>query len=279
MVRQASVSSIEEESQGTIHISLEHNPETSILTINLIRAHNLLPRDPDGMANPYFRLTLLPGQRTSAQCRIHRKTLNPVLEEEFIFELSSEEVATTTLELLLYEYDQFSTDECVGYVRIPLDNLDLSSRLDLWRSISPYEKPKDKDLGDVMFSVSYLPSAERLTVVVVRARNLRLADDSKVDLNPFIKVCISSGTKKLKKKKTSTAHGTNSPTWNEALVFSVHREKLKNIAMEVAAYHDNKLGSDECIGRVRLPPDSEDGIHCQELLTEKSMPARWYSLG
>lgn len=89
---------------------------------------------------------------------------------------------------------------------------------------------------------------------------------------------ILSGSKKLKKKKTSTAHGTNSPTWNEALVFSVHRDKLRSLGMEVSAYHDNKLGTDECIGRVRLPPDSQDGIQCQELLTEKTMSARWYSL-
>jgi len=32
---------------------------------------------------------------------------------------------------------------------------------------------KSQRMGDVMFSLSYLPSAERLTVVVVEARNLR----------------------------------------------------------------------------------------------------------
>ncbi|XP_059157679.1 synaptotagmin-1-like, partial [Physella acuta] len=279
LVRQASVTSIEEESQGTVHVSLEHNPETSILTVNLVRAHNLLPRDIIGTANPYCRLTLLPGHRTSAQSRIHRKTLNPEFEEEFIFELSAEEVDDTTLELSFYEYDQFSKDECVGFVRIPLAGMDLRKQVDLWRSISPYEKPKDqRDLGDVMFSLSYLPSAERLTVVVVKARNLQLQTDAKGDLNSFIKVCLTSGSKKIKKKKTSTSHGTNSPTWNEALVFSVHRENLKNIGLEVLAYHDNKIGVDECIGRVRLLPDCDDGVNCQELLKEKSTPARWYSL-
>ncbi|XP_012939755.1 synaptotagmin-9 [Aplysia californica] len=129
-----------------------------------------------------------------------------------------------------------------------------------------------------MFSMSYLPSAERLTVVIIKARNLRLQDDGKVDLNPFIKVCITSGSKKVKKKKTSTAHGTNSPTWNEALVFSVHRESLRNISLEVSAYHDNKIGVDEVIGRIRLSQDSEDGLRCQELLRENSTAARWYSL-
>ncbi|GFO45715.1 synaptotagmin [Plakobranchus ocellatus] len=129
-----------------------------------------------------------------------------------------------------------------------------------------------------MFSLSYLPSAERLTVVVVKARNLRQQEEVKSDLDPFIKVCITAGNKKLKKKKTSTAHNTNSPTWNEALVFSVNRESLRTIGLEVSAYHDNKLGIDDLIGKVRLGANSEEGVRCEELLREKGMPARWYSL-
>ncbi|GFS26407.1 sytalpha [Elysia marginata] len=252
LVRQASVTSIEEESQGTVHVSLEHNTETSLLTVNL---------------------------RSSAQSRIHRNTVNPQFEEEFIFEVSAEEVCEATLEISFYEYDQFSKDECVGHVRIPLQGLDLSRQVDLWRAIAHYEKPKkQQDRGDIMFSLSYLPSAERLTVVVVKARNLRQQEDVRSDVNPFIKVCITTGNKKLKKKKTSTAHSTHSPTWNEALVFSVNRENLRTIGLEVSVYHDNKLGIDDLIGKVRLSANSEDGIRCSELLKEKGMAARWYNL-
>lgn len=35
------------------------------------------------------------------------------------------------------------------------------------------------ELGDLMISMSYLPSAERLTVVVIKARNLRVFDDTR----------------------------------------------------------------------------------------------------
>lgn len=35
------------------------------------------------------------------------------------------------------------------------------------------------ELGDLMISLSYLPSAERLTVVLLKARNLRIVDDSR----------------------------------------------------------------------------------------------------
>ena len=42
-----------------------------------------------------------------------------------------------------------------------------------------------RDIGDVMFSLSYLPSAERLTVVVVKARNIKHPESSKESLGWF----------------------------------------------------------------------------------------------
>lgn len=53
--------------------------------------------------------------------------------------------------------------------------------------------------GDLMFSLSYLPTAERLTVVVVKARNLRLTNDENENhtingndiQNVYVKVCKS----------------------------------------------------------------------------------------
>ena len=36
---------------------------------------------------------------------------------------------------------------------------------------------KQTDFGDVMFSLSYLPTAERLTVVMVKARSLKWCND------------------------------------------------------------------------------------------------------
>lgn len=41
--------------------------------------------------------------------------------------------------------------------------------------------------GEIMFSLSYLPTAERLTVVVVKARSLQFSGD-KNSGDPFVKV-------------------------------------------------------------------------------------------
>jgi len=47
-------------------------------------------------------------------------------------------------------------------------------------------------VGDVMFSLSYLPSAERLTVIIVEARNLRLPSTNVTGLNQHAPVCLYS---------------------------------------------------------------------------------------
>lgn len=47
---------------------------------------------------------------------------------------------------------------------------------------------KGTEFGELMFSLSYLPTAERLTVVVVKARNLKFQNDSPGDA--FVKVGI-----------------------------------------------------------------------------------------
>lgn len=95
-----------------------------------------------------------------------------------------------------------------------------------------------------MFSLSYLPTAERLTVVVVKARNLKFQNESPGDA--FVKVSIVNKKrkersilifqvylmqqgKKINKKKTSTKKAERSPIFNESMMFSVPAHTLSVI--------------------------------------------------
>lgn len=70
-----------------------------------------------------------------------------------------------------------------------MSQIDLAERVDLWRGLGPCEDRDAKaDLGDLMISMSYLPSAERLTVVVIKARNLRVVDDSRTSSGEYYQV-------------------------------------------------------------------------------------------
>lgn len=57
-----------------------------------------------------------------------------------------------------------------------MDELDVSSNVEVWGEITKNKKPPE-ELQEVLVSLSYLPSAERLTVVILKARNLFLPAD------------------------------------------------------------------------------------------------------
>lgn len=67
---------------------------------------------------------------------------------------------------------------------------DVTRPITTWLSLSD-SKHNNSVWGELMFSISYLPTAERLTVVVVKARNLKLPDNSVTNgslQNVFVKV-------------------------------------------------------------------------------------------
>ena len=144
IVRQDSINSIQEENLGAVNFSLDYHAEQSLLTVRLNMARDLVPRDFSGSADPYCRLCLLPNHRVHLQSKVHKKTLNPEFEEEFIFEVGPMEINLRTLELLIYDYDQFSRDECIGQVHLPLDLVDLKDKVTLWKGLSAYEKKKEE---------------------------------------------------------------------------------------------------------------------------------------
>ena len=60
-----------------LHLQLLYDPIAGILTIKLIDAQDLQPRDFSGTADPYAKIRLLPDKANVWQTRIHKRTLNP----------------------------------------------------------------------------------------------------------------------------------------------------------------------------------------------------------
>ncbi|KAK3088801.1 hypothetical protein FSP39_023873 [Pinctada imbricata] len=273
----------EDASLGSINLRLQYNTETHMLSVEIVQAADLMPQGSGSSANPYCKVTLLPDHPSLLRTRVQETTLDPLFEEEFIFDVSQHKLRSCKLQILVMDSDHCTEDECLGQVKIPLDSIDFSdnSQLEIWRGLAPYEEetPQKNHNGEIMFSLTYLSSAERLTVVIVQARNLRHPDQTKV-LDPSVKVSVLQNSKRIKKKKTSTGHGTENPMYNEALVFSISRDILPLISMEIQVCHENKLGNDDVIGRVKLGLDTtgEEKIHWNDLISSKGAVARWHVL-
>lgn len=95
-----------------------------------------------------------------------------------------------------------------------------------------------------------------------------------------VKVVITQGSKKVKKKKTSIKRNTPNPTWNEALIFDVAKSALQTSGIELVVYCDNLLGNNDLLGRVIVGPNTsgEELAHWHDLVNAKTAMARWHSL-
>ncbi|KAK3599268.1 hypothetical protein CHS0354_012878 [Potamilus streckersoni] len=280
--RQHSVSSIEEENLGAVKFSIGYNPETHLLTVHVIEARDLHSRDFSGTADPYCIVSLLPLKRT-LQSKVHRKTINPVFDEEFVFYVLPHSLSSVTVEISMFDYDQLSRFESIGQTRLAIGNIDLDQKHIMWKPLAEVNSTEieNKDLGELIVSLGYLSTAERLTVVVMKARNLQHLEQGKITMDPYVKVIVAYGGKRQKKKKTSTKHNTTSPVWNEALTFNLAKEHLQNICVDFTVCHDNKIGrDDEVIGRLRISRESEgdEKIHWDEMISCRSAVARWHML-
>lgn len=121
--------------------------------------------------------------------------------------------------------------------------LDLSHMIDIWQFLgSCSEQDAKVDLGDIMVSMSYLPSAERLTIVLIKARNLKVVDMSRNSSDPYVKLSLIQNGKKIKKRKSGVYRNTICPVFNEALTFDISKDTLKTCIIEIVVLHDSLLG-------------------------------------
>ncbi|XP_048350143.1 protein kinase C-like [Sphaerodactylus townsendi] len=86
------------------------------------------------------------------------------------------------------------------------------------------------ELGELLLSLNYLPSAGRLNVDIIRAKQL-LQTDMSQGSDPFVKIQLVHGLKLAKTKKTSFIKGTIDPFYNESFSFRVQQEELGNASL------------------------------------------------
>ncbi|XP_071651461.1 synaptotagmin-5 isoform X1 [Temnothorax longispinosus] len=244
---------------GRLHLRLRYDFDKSDLDVHLIEAHDLAGSDQGGFNDPYVKLTLSPEvDSRKRQTQIHRNDPNPFFDQHFKFPVSYEELQEKTLVLQVFDYDRFSRNDVVGSVRVAMDSLELvssTSSVEVWGEIARERKPPE-EIQEVLISLSYLPSAERLTVLMMKARNLFPQQD-KETLDPFAKVSLLCGERRVKKKKkTAVRRATTNPVWNEAMSFNIPASSLASSAIEICVLDSSSelIGGNAIIGSCIIGP-------------------------
>ncbi|XP_045069405.1 synaptotagmin-C-like isoform X2 [Coregonus clupeaformis] len=239
------------------HSQQQVTARTEQLVVKILKAVDLAAKDANGFSDPYVKIYLLPDRKKKFQTKVHRKTLNPIFNETFQFGVPLAELHSRKLHFSVYDFDRFSRHDLIGQVVVDnlLDFSEGTGEKPVWRDIVEGTAEK-ADLGELNFSLCYLPTAGRLTATVIKATNLKAMDLTGFS-DPYVKASLICDSRRLKKKKTSIKKNTLNPTYNEALVFDIPHEDIDRVSIVIAVMDYDCIGHNEVIGMCRVGSDAE----------------------
>lgn len=273
-----------------LSFSLRYDKISEELMVCLLRATRLTPIGENVTVTPYVKIFLLPDKKRKVQSRVQRRTSNPVFFEDFVFCVSPEDLPKRTLEFTVCEFDRFSRQQVIGHVQYPLNSVNIldspSGTGEIWANISSQDFEEGVDKGEVLFSLQFLPTSSRLTLAVIKAKDLKINGEAQgtETLDPYVKVAMIMGGKTVKKRKTVTKRRSSNPVYNEAFVFTLLPSDLDHISFMLSVYTGSKVGgSKKLIGRAVVGPymfSTGQGLsHWNEMINSPRNPvAQWHSL-
>nr|XP_045620929.1 synaptotagmin-10-like isoform X1 [Procambarus clarkii]XP_045620930.1 synaptotagmin-10-like isoform X2 [Procambarus clarkii] len=285
LVRQSSVESSgagsDTEAVGRLSFSLKYDSSIEGLLVKVVQAHDLPVKDVSGSSDPYVKVYLLPDRKKKFCTKVHRRNLNPEFNETFVFSAQMAELRERTLQFSVYDFDRFSRNDLIGQVvvRGVADHCQLDEEVHYLMDILN-TKHESRDLGELMLSLCYLPTAGRLTVTVIKMRNLR-AMDITGSSDPYVKVCLLCHGRRIKKKKTTVKKSTLNPIYNEALVFDIPNDSIEDVTLLVKVVDYDRVGANELLGVAVIGSQviGPGRDHWLEMLECPRRPvAQWYPL-
>ncbi|CAG5927400.1 unnamed protein product, partial [Menidia menidia] len=250
----------EDEKLGKLQYSLDYNFTENTLIVGIIQAAELPAMDMGGTSDPYVKVYLLPDKKKKFETKVHRKTLNPVFNEQFTFKVPYVELGGKTLVMTVYDFDRFSKHDAIGDIKVPMN--------------------KQEKLGDICFSLRYVPTAGKLTVVILEAKNLKKMDVGGLS-DPYAKIHLMQNGKRLKKKKTTIKKNTLNPYYNESFSFEVPFEQIQKVQIVITVLDYDKIGKNDAIGKVFVGLNSSgtELRHWSDMLANPRRPiAQWHVL-
>ncbi|ERE89082.1 protein piccolo [Cricetulus griseus] len=215
----------------TGEIQLQINYDLGNLIIHILQARNLVPRDNNGYSDPFVKVYLLPGRGAEYKRRTKyvQKSLNPEWNQTVIYKsISMEQLMKKTLEVTVWDYDRFSSNDFLGEVLIDLSSTSHLDNTPRWYPLK--EQTESIDHGKSHSSQS---SQQSPKPSVIKSRSHGIFPDPSKDMQvPTIEKSHSSpGSSKSSSEGHLRSHG---PSRSQSKT-SVTQTHLEDAGAAIAA--------------------------------------------
>lgn len=266
--------------RGKLLYSLEYNAALSELTVGIKQASSLKAMDFGGSSDPYVKVYICPGKTKICETKVFKSTLNPVFNEQFSFQISKSTLLKSTAVMKVFDFDRFSKHEIIGELRLELCNVDWNHVIEEWQELAEPAPFEEENLGEICFSLRYVPTASKLTVVILEAKNLK-SMDMNGSSDPYVKVQLALDKRKWKKRKTSVKKKTLNPYFNESFTFDVALSQIQRVNLVISVWDHDAVTRNDAMGKIYLGCDATGNQlrHWADMLSNPRRPvAQWHTL-
>lgn len=107
-------------------------------------------------------------------------------------------------------------------------------------STIPFTQIKAQGRGELLISLCWQPAAARLTVVLLKARNLPRMDVTGL-ADPYVKIYLLYNGQRIAKKKTHVKKRTLSPVFNESFAFDIPTTEVRRVSLYILLQFNIKI--------------------------------------
>ncbi|KAI5623839.1 protein piccolo isoform X5 [Silurus asotus] len=123
---------------GEIQLQINYDKNMGNLIVHVLQARNLAPRDNNGYSDPFVKVYLLPGRGAENKRRTKyvQKTQNPEWNQTVIYKnIHLEQLKRKTLEVTVWDYAKYSSNDFLGEVLIDLSNTAQLDNMPRWHPL------------------------------------------------------------------------------------------------------------------------------------------------